>query len=89
MPAFPESRRFLSALRLAIGFACLLPSLAGAQSAHSSPPGDSAVAARVDEYFDRLAASGFDGGVLVLRNGRKLVERGYGFADRVQNIRAE
>lgn len=71
----------------------LAPQLASAQSqpprAGSARPADSVVVRNADEYFTRLAALGHNGGVLIMRDGRVLLRRSYGFADRDKGIRAD
>ncbi len=69
------------------------PQLAVAQSqpprAGSARPADSVIVRNADEYFTRLAALGHNGGVLIMRDGRVLLRRSYGFADRDKGIRAD
>ena len=60
-----------------------------AQRVPDSRPGDSVVAARVDEYLSRLAAMGHNGGVLVLRDGRTVLKKSYGMADRSAGVPAD
>ena len=75
---------------IALALPLMLPSVLRAQELPTSAPlSDSTVAVRVDEYFERLAGSGYDGGVLVVRGDRRLVEKGYGFANRSAGIRAD
>ena len=50
---------------------------------------DSVIVHRADEYFSRLASLGHNGGVLIIRDGRVLLRRSYGFADRDKGIRAD
>ncbi len=50
---------------------------------------DSTIVRQADEYFTRLAALGHNGGVLIIRDGRVLFQRSYGFADRDKGIRAD
>lgn len=50
---------------------------------------DAQIRARVGTHLDRLAALGYTGAVLVLRDGRPVVERAWGFADRDKGIRAD
>jgi CubicO group peptidase (beta-lactamase class C family) len=45
-------------------------------------------AAALDDYFDRAAAHGFSGAVLIARGDEVLLRRGYGFADRQRGIAA-
>ena len=42
-----------------------------------------------DAYFTRLAALGHNGGVLIMRDGKVLLRRSYGFADREKGIPAD
>lgn len=56
---------------------------------HAGPVADSLIVRRVDEYMDRLAGRGFNGGVLVVRDGRVVVEKSWGFANRDAGIRAD
>ena len=50
---------------------------------------DALIRARVGNHLDRLAALGYTGAVLVLRDGKPVVERAWGFADRDKGIRAD
>jgi len=52
-------------------------------------PTDAQVASRTDEYMARLAALGYTGGVLVIRDGRTIFERSYGIANRALGISAD
>ncbi len=54
-----------------------------------APLPDSAIRARVGAYMDRLAGLGYSGAVLVLRDGKPVVERAVGFANREQGIKAD
>ncbi|MBK8597820.1 MAG: beta-lactamase family protein [Holophagales bacterium] len=58
-------------------------------SAPHGPLPDALIRARVGTHLDRLAALGYTGAVLVLRNGRPVVERAWGYADRDKGIRAD
>lgn len=73
--------------------ACLLgaPPISAplAQAPRAAGPDDRVVAARVDEYLSRLATFGHNGGVLVLRNGRTVLSKSYGMANRDAGIRAD
>ncbi|MDX1624189.1 MAG: serine hydrolase domain-containing protein [Gemmatimonadota bacterium] len=53
-----------------------------AQETDDSPTVTAADAARADEYLTRLEAFGLAGGVLVAKDGRVLLAKGYGLADR-------
>ncbi len=56
----------------------------------AAPPlGDSAIRARVTTYADRLAGLGYNGAILVMRDGRPVVERAIGFANRERSIKAD
>ena len=48
----------------------------------------SATPKTIDDYLTRLTGFGFSGGVLVARDGRVLLEKGYGAADRKRSIPA-
>ena len=52
-------------------------------------PTDTQITSRVDEYMQRLAALGYTGGVLVVRDGRPLFTRSYGMANREAAIKAD
>ena len=55
----------------------------------AAPLPDSAIRARVGAYMDRLAGLGYTGAVLVLRDGKPVVERAVGLANREQGIKAD
>ena len=55
----------------------------------SAPLPDSAIRARVGTYMDRLAGLGFSGAVLVLRDGKPVLERAIGMANREKGIKAD
>ena len=64
----------------------------GRVAAQSSPPPqptDAQLTTRVDEYMGRMEASGYTGGVLVVRNGNTVFERSYGMADRAAGIKTD
>lgn len=74
--------------------------LAAALSATPAPPRPAAAArpaalpdallrSRVEGHLDRLEALGYTGAVLVLKNGKPVVERAWGYADRDKGIRAD
>jgi CubicO group peptidase (beta-lactamase class C family) len=42
--------------------------------------------AAVDQYLQRMAAFGFSGAILVMQDGKILLEKGYGLADRARNV---
>lgn len=77
----------------ALTTAALAIAAGGAAPIHAqapvAPPSDSAITARVDQYLTRLADRGYIGGVLVRRNGRTLIERSYGMANRDAGVRAD
>ena len=62
---------------------------AGAQPPRAPSPSDSAVRVRTDDFLTRLESLGYSGGVLVLHNGKIVIEKSYGFADRSAGIRAD
>lgn len=43
-------------------------------------------AAKIDEYLTRLAGYGFTGAVLVAKDGKVVLEKGYGLADRKRDV---
>jgi CubicO group peptidase (beta-lactamase class C family) len=55
---------------------------------HAALP-DALVGTRVGAHMDRLAALGYSGAVLILRDGKPVLERAWGFADRARGIRAD
>lgn len=59
-----------------------------AQDAAAAPT-DAQLVARVHEYMGRLAGFGYAGGVLVVRDGKVVLQRSYGMADRAAGIRAD
>ena len=62
-----------------------------AASAAQSPerPTDAQIVARVNEYMGRLESFGYNGAVLVIRDGRVVLKRSYGMANRAAGIRAD
>ena len=62
---------------------------APAAATFSAIPADSVVARRVDEYLTALATQGYTGGVLVLHDGRTVIAKAYGLANRDRGIRAD
>jgi CubicO group peptidase (beta-lactamase class C family) len=65
--------------------------LATPPAPHRAPPpvSDSAIRARVGTYADRLAGLGYNGAILVLRDGRPVLERAIGFANRERGTKAD
>jgi CubicO group peptidase (beta-lactamase class C family) len=55
----------------------------------ASPPNDAQLVARIHEYMNRLEGFGYTGGVLVVRDGRVVMTRSYGMANRADNVRAD
>ena len=47
------------------------------------------VASRLDEYMSALEGLGYSGGLLVVRDGKVIIEKSYGFANRDAGIRAD
>lgn len=60
-----------------------------AQNAKAIIPANDVLAARIDEYVLRLESLGYSGGVLVVRDGKTVLQRSYGFADRAAGVRAD
>lgn len=52
----------------------------------SSPAAQSNSSAKIDEYLTRLTGFGFTGAVLVAKDGKVVLEKGYGLADRKRNL---
>ena len=48
---------------------------AAAQQPAAQPPSDAQLTMRVDEYMKRMAALGYNGGVLVVRGGKTVFKR--------------
>lgn len=55
----------------------------------AAPPNDAQLVARVHEYMGRLEGFGYTGGVLVIRDGRVVLSRSYGMANRAEGVRAD
>lgn len=83
----PAAARRRALLRGALTITLLAPALPG--QVLVPPPSDSALRVRVDEYMRRLEGLGYNGGVLIRRNGRTVFQRAYGWADRGSAIRAD
>jgi CubicO group peptidase (beta-lactamase class C family) len=60
-----------------------------AQSSAPAAASDSALRFRLDEYMTRLEALGYNGGLLVLRGGKAVIKKSYGFANREAGVRAD
>lgn len=82
-PVARSDRRLLATALLAA------VSSLSAQNANGTIPANDVLAARIDEYLSRLESMGYAGGVLVVRDGKAVVERSYGFANRAAGIRAD
>lgn len=65
------------------------PTKAAAGATRTVAIPDALVRSRVGTHMDRLAALGYSGAVLILRDGRPVLERAWGFADRARGIRAD
>ena len=72
-----------------LAFLALGVALQAAAQSPVQPPTDAQLTTRVDEYMGRMASLGYTGGVLVIRNGRTVVERSYGMANRAAGIPAD
>lgn len=64
----------------ALGVAAVAPAVAGARPGSQEIAGE--VGARIDEYLKRSVPFGFSGSVLVVVDGKPVLEQGYGPADR-------
>jgi CubicO group peptidase (beta-lactamase class C family) len=62
---------------------------AGALAQDAARPTDAQVSTRVNEYMMRLENLGYAGGVLVIRDGRPVVTRSYGLANRANGVVAD
>ena len=82
---FLAHRRIVTAITFAV--ACAAPSLPAQRLL--PPPSDSALRVRVEDYMRRLESLGFNGAILIRRNGKTVFERAYGWADRGTGIRAD
>lgn len=80
-----------AARRLALHAALLLPfaAKAGLSQSVAVLPTDAQVVTRVNEYMGRLENFGYAGGVLVVRNGKVVLTRSYGMANRAAGIQAD
>jgi CubicO group peptidase (beta-lactamase class C family) len=77
-------------LRLrAAALSCVVLTNTALAQATATRPTDEQVAARVNEYMARLESFGYNGGVLVVRDGKVVLKKSYGFANRAANIRAD
>ena len=86
----PVDRRSTAFLHAAVGL--LLSATSVGQVAAQAPrtlPSEATVAARLDEYMSALDSLGYAGGLLVVRDGKALIQKSYGFADRDAGIRAD
>jgi len=72
----------MSAHRTGIVIAALAAGLGLVQRPLSSGPANSALGARAAQYLSRLAPFGFSGAVLVAQDGRVVLQKGYGLANR-------
>jgi len=76
--------------RPALRLTALLALVATAATAQdAAPPTDAQLVARVNEYMGRLESFGYTGGVLVVRDGKVVMQRSYGMANRAAGIRAD
>lgn len=42
--------------------------------------------ARIDSFMERSVQQGFSGTLLVMRDGKAMIDKGYGLADREQDV---
>ena len=91
MPLSPSRARTIRHLLHTLCAAVAIAVTPGAMRAQVAPavPTDAQLTARVDEYMQRLEKLGYNGGVLVRRDGRTAFARSYGFANRAAAIRAD
>ena len=77
--------------RLACHIAALLSLAVSGGQAQSTPPlpTDAQLVARVHEYMGRMEGFGYAGGVLVIRDGKVVMKRSYGLANRAAGTRAD
>lgn len=59
---------------------------AAAQNGRAGVGGGDASAARIDEYLTRSVPFGFSGVVLLAKDGKVILKKGYGYADRKRRI---
>ncbi len=83
----PRSHEPLIAIQRVVAVLGFL--LAPVAAARAQLPADAQVATRVDEYMRRLESLGYTGGVLVVRDGKPLLARSYGFANKARDIKAD
>lgn len=88
-PATVRLRRLAVALLAALATLVTVAArpLPRAPSRHATA--DSVTASRLDTYMSRLEALGYNGGLLVLKDGRVLIEKSYGWADKAAGVRAD
>jgi CubicO group peptidase (beta-lactamase class C family) len=70
-------------------FVLLAAALAAQEAPKPTPPAarsDADLRQELDQLMSRLEAYGFSGSLLVARNGRVLLEKGYGWADRERRV---
>lgn len=82
-------KRFITAsfLASAVAFSLLFTSDAAAQNRAASPLTNDQITARVDEYMNAvLRVDGFSGTILVARDGKPIVSKGYGMANIELNV---
>jgi CubicO group peptidase (beta-lactamase class C family) len=61
--------------------------IASAQSAKKGETVQSATGATLDDYLKRVEAFGFSGALLVEKDGKIILSKGYGWADRAKNVK--
>ena len=84
-----DARRIALCAALTLASTAAFAQVAPSAGTSGARPTDAQVAARVDEYMMRLENLGYTGGVLVIRDGRVLVKRSYGMANRASGIVAD
>jgi CubicO group peptidase (beta-lactamase class C family) len=73
----------------ALAGAMICAAISPAQAQRALMPPDATIRARTDDYLTRLESLGYTGGVLVLHDGKAVIEKSYGLANREAGIRAD
>ena len=82
-------KRLNTVSRLAawIGLCLLVASSVSAQNAPASPPTDQQITAKAEEYVNAaVKVDGFGGSILIARNGKPVISKGYGMANIELNV---
>lgn len=76
-------------VRSALAAAMICAEFSAAQAQRAAMPADATIRARTDEYLTRLESLGYTGGVFVIHDGKTVIEKSYGIANRDAGIRAD